>query len=82
MTKQRQHIFIDGKKITVISAKIKKDSPDTLTVKTDVFGQLNECRFDTVYTIQMEDQKTYRVKLLQGLLKSIRLETWVFQIVG
>ena len=80
MTKQRQHIFIDGKKITVISAKIKKDSPDTLIVRTDVFGQLGEYSFDTVYTIQTEDQKTYHARLLSRF-KSIRLETWEFRIL-
>ena len=72
------HIFIDDKKITVISAKFKKNDPTLFVVKTDVFGQLNFTKFNTKYVIVSDDNKI--TAHLKGHSKDTRIETAVFII--
>lgn len=72
------HIFIDDKKITVISAKFKKNDPTLFVVKTDVFGQLNFTKFNTKYVIVSDDNKI--TVHLKEHSKDTRIETAVFII--
>ena len=72
------HIFIDDKKITVISAKFKKNDPTLFVVKTDVFGQLNFIEFNTKHVIVSDDNKI--TAHLKGLSKDTRIEEAVFII--
>ncbi len=72
------HMFIDDKKIIVISAKYKKNDPTLFVVKTDVFGQLNFIEFNTKYVIVSDDNKI--TAHLKGHSKDTRIETAVFII--
>jgi hypothetical protein len=71
-------MFIDDKKIIVISAKYKKNDPTLFVVKTDVFGQLNFIEFNTKYVIVSDDNKI--TAHLKGHSKDTRIETAVFII--
>ena len=72
------HIFIDDKKITVISAKFKKNDPSLFVVKTYVFGQLNFLGFNTEYVIVSDDKQI--IARLTERYKDTRIETAVFKI--
>jgi len=76
--KSHSHIFIGDKKITVISAKVKKNDPTLFVVKTDVFGQLNFTKFNTKYVIVSDDNKI--TAHLEVHSKDTRIETAVFII--
>ncbi len=70
------HIFIDDKKITVKSAKFKKNDSSLFVVRTDVFGQLNFLWGDKNYYITMDDKQI--IAKFKYRSKDIRTEMAVF----
>ena len=75
---RHSHIFINDKKITVISAKFKKNDPSLFVVKTDVFGQFNCIDWNTEYVIVTDDKQI--TARLNEHYKNTRIETAVFEL--
>lgn len=76
-----QHIFIDNKKITIISAKRKKNAADVFVIRTDVRGQLNALLIGKEYTVADADGDIFNA-LLTEWYSTPRLETACFKIIG
>ena len=75
-----QHIRVNGKKVTVLSAAIRFPE-GRLILRTDVFGQFSEMQDSASdFELQMSDGQRYLCKYV-SLVKSSTLEKLEFQIV-
>ncbi len=74
-----QHIWINGKTLTVISAKVSFPQ-GRLTVRTDVFGQFNFLQRTVDYDIRLSSGEQYRAREV-SFIKDPRLETCEFQLL-
>ena len=74
-----QHIWIDGRKLTVLSAKVSFPQ-GRLIVRTDVFGQFNFLKRSDSYEIRLSSNEQYRGRYVT-FSKSPCLETWEFQLL-
>ena len=77
--RSHQHIWVGGKKLTVLSAKISFPQ-GRLTVRTDVFGQFNFLQRSEDYEIRLSSGELYRGREVT-FYKSTRLETCEFQLL-
>ena len=74
-----QHIWIDGRKLTVLSAKVSFPQ-GRLIVRTDVFGQFNFLQRSDSYEIRLSSGEQYRGREVT-FIKNPLLETCVFQLL-
>lgn len=74
-----QHIWIDGRKLTVLSAKVSFPQ-GRLIVRTDVFGQFNFLQRSDSYEIRLSSGEQYRGRYVT-FIKDPRLETCEFQLL-
>ena len=77
--RSHQHIWVGGKKLTVLSAKISFPQ-GRLTVRTDVFGQFNFLQRSEPYEIRLSSGEQYRGREVT-FIKNPLLETCVFQLL-
>jgi hypothetical protein len=77
--RSHQHIWVGGKKLTVLSAKISFPQ-GRLTVRTDVFGQFNFLQRSEDYEIMLSSGEQYRGRYVT-FIKDPRLETCEFQLL-
>lgn len=76
---KRKTIYLDGHKWVVLGYTIKEREQQTITVKTDCRGQMNEiCDFHKVYTLKIEDTE-YKVEL--KTMCSSNREEWEFVVI-
>ena len=75
-----QHIFMDDRKYTVSSAKIRKNEPDVFVVRTYAFGQFRVNDLGKEHTIRLDEEKQFRVKM-KWIMHNPRFETIVFSIL-
>ena len=77
--RSHQHIWVGGKKLTVLSAKISFPQ-GRLTVRTDVFGQFNFLQRSEDYEIMLSSGEQNRGRYVT-FIKDPRLETCESQLL-
>ncbi|MGI6265345.1 MAG: hypothetical protein ACOYJY_07810 [Acutalibacteraceae bacterium] len=75
-----RHVWINGRQMTVIYAKVKKNDPGILVMGTDVFGQLGGFRVGAEYDIKLSEEECCRGELI-SIWKAPQTERWEFQLL-